>query len=129
MMQNTNAYNVYKNNSVNYASKDKLLIMLLDGAVNFSKIARQAIVDREITKAHDNIIKTQNIFYELMNTLDVSQGGEWAKSLMKVYDFIVYRLVDANMKKDLEIMNEVIPLIEDIRDTWTQAYNISKGVK
>jgi flagellar secretion chaperone FliS len=129
MMQNTNAYNVYKNNSINYASKDKLLIMLLDGAVNFSKIARQAIVDREITKAHDNIIKTQNIFYELMNTLDVSQGGEWAKSLMKVYDFIVYRLVDANMKKDLEIMNEVIPLIEDIRDTWTEAYNISKGVK
>ena len=128
-MQSANAYNAYKNNSVNYASKDKLLIMLLDGAVNFSKIARQAIVDTEITKAHDNIIKTQNIFYELMNTLDVKQGGEWAKSLMKVYDFIVYRLVDANMKKDFEIMNEVIPLIEDIRDTWTEAYSISRGIK
>ena len=87
MMQNANAYNAYKSNNVNYSSKERLLVMLLDGAVNFSKIARQAVVDRDIPKAHANIIKTQNIFYELMNTLDVNQGGEWAIALMKVYDF------------------------------------------
>lgn len=129
MMQNANAYNAYKSNNVNYASKENLLIMLLDGAVNFSKIARQAIVDKDVPKAHDNIVKTQNIYYELMTTLDVNKGGEWAVALMKVYDFIVYRLVEANIKKDVEIMNEVIPLIEEIRDTWTEAYRISKGTK
>jgi flagellar protein FliS len=128
-MQNANAYNAYKANNVNYASKEKLLLMLLDGAVNFSKIARQAIVDKDIQKSHNNIVKTQNIFYELMSTLDINRGGEWAEALMKVYDFIVFRLTEANIKKDVEIMNEVIPLIEDIRDTWQQAYNISKGVK
>lgn len=128
-MQNANAYNAYKNNSVNYASREKLLLMLLDGAVNFSKIARQAIVDKDISTAHSNIIKTQNIFYELMNTLDVSKGGEWAAALMQVYEFIVNRLVEANIKKDVEIMNEIIPLIEDLRDTWYEAYNKSKGIK
>lgn len=128
-MQNTNAYNAYKNNSVNYVSKDKLLIMLLDGAVNFSKIARQAIVDKDIKKAHDNIIKTENIFYELIATLDVSKGGEWAPTLLKVYDFIVYRLIQANIKKDVEIMNEIIPLIEYVRGTWTEAYNVANGIK
>jgi len=128
-MQTSNAYNAYKNNSVNYASKEQLLIMLLDGAVKFAKMGRQAIADRNVQKAHENIVKTQNIFYELMSTLDVQKGGEWAKQLMGVYDFITRRLTDANIKKDIDVMNEVIPLIEDIRDTWNEAYKISKGMK
>lgn len=127
-MQN-NAYNTYKNNSVNYASREQLLLMLLDGAVKFSKIGRQAIVDKDVKKAHENLVKTQNIFYELMTTLDVEKGGEWAKGLMNIYEFIVRRLTDANIKKDIEIMNEVIPLIEEVRDTWNEAYKIAKGTK
>jgi flagellar protein FliS len=121
-----NAYNVYKSNSVNFASKEQLLLMLLDGAVKFSKIARQAILDKDVPKAHDNIIKTQNIYYELMVTLDVNSGGEWAKSLMSVYTFITEKLTEANIKKDVAILDETIPLIEDIRDTWNEAYKISK---
>lgn len=128
-MQATNAYNAYKNNSINFASKEQLLMMLLDGAVKFSKIGRQAIVDKDVPKAHENIVKTQNIFYELMVTLDVERGGEWAKSLMSVYDFIVRRLTEANIKKDTDIIDEVITLIEDIRDTWTEAYKLSKVAK
>jgi flagellar secretion chaperone FliS len=128
-MQTNNAYNAYKNNSVNYASREQLLLMLLDGAVKFSKIGRQAIVDKDLKKAHENLVKTQNIFYELMATLDVKSGGEWAKGLMSIYDFIVRRLSGANIKKDVEIMNEIIPLIEDVRDTWNEAYKISKGAR
>jgi len=124
-----NAFNTYKSNSINFASKDQLLLMLVDGAAKFSKIGRQAIIDKDINKAHENIIKTQNIFYELMSTLDVAKGGEWAESLMKVYDFITRRLFDANIKKSEEIMNEVIPLIETIRETWNEAYKRSKGSK
>jgi flagellar protein FliS len=128
-MQTNNAYNAYKNNSVNFASREQLLLMLLDGAVKFSKIGRQAIVDKELKKAHENLVKTQNIFYELMATLDVAKGGEWAQNLMNIYDFIVRRLTDANIKKDIEIMNEVIPLIEEVRDTWSEAYKLSKATK
>lgn len=125
-MAAANAYNVYKNNSVNFASKEQLLLMLLDGAVKFAKIARQAIADKNIPKAHENIVKTQNIYYELMVTLDVSAGGEWAKSLMSVYAFITERLTEANFKKDAAILDEIIPLIEDVRDTWNEAYKVSK---
>lgn len=124
-----NAYKTYKTNSINYASKEQLLLMLVDGAVKFSKIGRQAIIDKDIKKAHENIIKSENIFYELMTSLDVSKAGKWGQSLMSLYDFIVRRLTDANMKKDVKIMDEVIPLIEDVRDTWKQAYKISKGNK
>ncbi|MCG4571618.1 flagellar export chaperone FliS [Clostridium cochlearium] len=128
-MYANNAYNAYKTNSVNYASKEQLLLMVVDGAVKFSKIAKQGIEEKDIKKAHENIIKTQNIFYELMATLDVEKGGEWAENLMKIYDFIIQRLVQANIKKDVKIMDEIIPIIEDIRDTWHEAYKISKNAK
>ncbi|NEZ45868.1 flagellar export chaperone FliS [Clostridium niameyense] len=128
-MYTANAYNVYKNNSVNFASKDQLLLMLVDGAVKFSKIAHQAIIDKNVPKAHENIVKTQDIFYELMVTLDVDKAGEWGQNLMNIYEFIVQKLTDANMKKDANIMDEVIPLIEAVRDTWNEAYKMSKGSK
>jgi flagellar secretion chaperone FliS len=128
-MQASNAYNAYKNNSVNYASREQLLLMLLDGAVKFSKIGRQAIVDKDVKKTHENLVKAQSIFYELMATLDVNRGGEWAKNLMNIYDFIVRRLTDANIKKEVDIMNEIIPLIEEVRDTWNEAYKLAKGAR
>lgn len=126
-MYNTgaNAYNAYKNNSVNYASKDQLLLLLLDGAVKFSKMARQAILDKEIMKSHENLVKTQDIFTELMITLDQS-AGQWAKDIYKVYEFIKERLFEANIKKDITILDEIIPLIEEVRDTWYEAYEVAK---
>lgn len=127
-MVNSGGYSSYKNNSVNYASKEQLLLMLLEGAVRYSKIGRQAILDKNIPAAHENIVKTQNIFCELMVTLNTS-AGEWANSLMSVYEFINDTLIQANMKKDIDKMNEVIPLIEEIRNIWTEAYSISKNSK
>jgi flagellar secretion chaperone FliS len=128
-MYGANAYKTYKTNSINYASKEQLLLMLVDGASRFAKIGKQAILDKDIKKAHENIMKTENIFYELMASLDISKAGKWGKSLMSVYDFIVRRLIDANMKKDAKIMDEVIPLIENVKDTWNEAYKISKTKK
>jgi flagellar protein FliS len=128
-MYTANAYNTYKNNSVNFASKDQLLLMLVDGAVKFSKIARQAILDKDIPKAHENLVKTQDIFYELMATLDVNQAGQWGQQLMSIYEFIVRKLGEANIKKDIKIMDEVIPLIKDIRDTWYESEKLSKQIK
>lgn len=121
----SNGYNVYKNNSVNHASKEQLLLMLTEGAVKFCKIARQAMVDKNIKKAHDALVRTQDIFSELMVSLDTSVG-EWAVQLFRVYDFIKERLMQANMTKNLEIIEEILPLIEDVNATWQEAYKISK---
>lgn len=123
----SNGYNAYKNNSVNYASKEQLLLMLLDGAVKFSKIARQAIADNDVKKAHINIIKTEDIYTELRVTLDRS-AGKWADNMFEVYGFINQKLFEANIKKSVEIMDEVIPLIEEIRDIWYEAEKKSKRV-
>ncbi|MBN1041171.1 flagellar export chaperone FliS [Clostridium botulinum] len=123
----SNGYTAYKTNSVNYASKDQLLLMLVDGAVKFAKIARQAIIDKNVKKAHENITKTEDIFTELRASLDTS-AGEWAQNMFDVYGFINEKLFEANLKKDEKIMNEVIPLIEEIRDIWHEADKRSKRV-
>jgi len=121
----SNGYNVYKNNSVNYASKDQLLLMLLDGAVKFAKIAELALNENDVKKTHENLIKTQNIFIELIASLDTG-AGEWAEQLSRVYRFINEKLVETNMKKDVKILQEIIPLIQDIRDIWYEAQRKNK---
>ena len=121
----SNGYNVYKNNSVNYASKEQLLLMLVEGAVKFCKIARQAIEDKDIKKAHDALIRAQEIFSELMVSLDTSVG-EWAVQLFDVYAFVKNKLIEANMSKKLDIMDEILPIVEDINETWKEAYKRAK---
>ncbi|ETI89127.1 MAG: Flagellar protein FliS [Clostridium butyricum DORA_1] len=121
----SNGYNVYKNNSVNHASKEQLLLMLTEGAVKFCKIARQAIVDKDVKKAHDALVRTQDIFSELMVSLDTSVG-EWAVQMFNIYAFIKDKLMEANIKKSIEIIDEILPLVEDINETWKEAYKRSK---
>lgn len=99
--------------------------MLLDGAVKFSKIGRQAIIDKHVQKANENIKKTQNIFYELIATLDLTKAGSWGEKLVAIYKYIINRLVEANIKKDISIMDEVLPLIEQVRGMWKEAYALS----
>lgn len=121
----SNGYNVYKSNSVNYASKEQLLLMLVEGAVKFTKIGRQAIIDKDIQKAHDSLVRVQDIFVELMSTLDTS-AGDWAVKMFSIYAFVKDQLFKANISKNIDIIDEVLPIIEDIRDTWTEAYKIAK---
>lgn len=122
---NPNGYNIYKTNSVNYASKEQLLLMLVEGAVKFAKIARQAIVDNDIERAHNYLKKTQNIFVELMATMDLSTAP-WLDKLFEVYRYIKDTLIKVNMKKDLELLDEIMPVIESVRQLWQDCYKEAK---
>lgn len=125
-MYASNAYSTYKNNSVNFASKEQLLLMLLDGAVKFAKKARQALLDKNIQESHKNLVKTQDIFYELIASLDVKNAGDWGQSLTSLYQFIIEKLTETNMKKSIQPLDEIMPFIEQVRDMWREAYKVSK---
>ena len=123
-MYGANPYNTYKQNSIQMASKEKLLLMLLDGAVKYTKIARLAILEKNIPRAHNELVRVQDIFLELMVTLDTSMGDDM-KNIYNVYDFIKNELGRANIKKDVNIIDNVLPLIEDVRDMWYEVEKIS----
>ncbi|MGG2467855.1 flagellar export chaperone FliS [Paraclostridium bifermentans] len=115
-MYTANPYNAYKQNSVNTASKEQLLLMLVDGAVKYTKIARLAILDRNIERAHKELVRVQDIFLELMITMDRSSKA--MDDLYQLYEYIKNELAKANIKKDIKIIDEVLPLIEEVRDMW-----------
>ena len=123
-MYTANPYNIYKQNSVNMASSQQLLLMLLDGAVKYTKIARIAILNKDIQRAHKELVRVQDIFLELMITMD--KNTKYMEDLYNVYDFIKNELAKANMKKDVKIIDEILPLIEEIRDMW---YEVDKKIK
>ena len=123
-MYSSNPYNIYKQNSVNMASSQQLLLMLLDGAVKYTKIARMAIEKKDIPRAHKELIRVQDIFLELMITMD--KNTEYMENLYNIYDFIKNELAKANMKKDVNIIDNTLPLIEEIRDMW---YEVDKKIK
>ena len=123
-MYTANPYNIYKQNSVNMASSQQLLLMLLDGAVKYTKIARMAILNKDIAKAHKELVRVQDIFLELMITMD--KNTNYMEDLYNLYNFIKNELVKANMKKDVKIIDEILPIIEEIRDMW---YEVDKKIK
>ena len=123
-MYTANPYNIYKQNPVNMASSQQLLLMLLDGAVKYTKIARMAILNKDIARAHKELVRVQDIFLELMITMD--KNTKYMEDLYNIYNFIKNELAKANIKKDITIIDNTLPLIEEIRDMW---YEVDAKIK
>lgn len=117
-----NARDTYKNSSINNVSKEKLLIMLVEGGVKFWKIAKLAFKTNNLKEIHTNLVKAQDIFYELMITLDTEKGGVWAENLKSIYAFIIDRLSRCNIEKNEAILDEVFPVVQEVNDMWQEVY-------
>ena len=112
------AYAQYKNNKVNAASGPELTLMLYDGTIKFLNIASVAIENKDIQKAHTNIMKTEKIIDYLRNTLDMKYPV--AQDFENMYSYIARRLIEANMTKDKEIVDEINEHMHAIRDNWVE---------
>lgn len=128
MAQLRNAAQMYQQGSVKTASPAKLTLMLYDGAVRFCNIAKEAIAAGDFEKANTNIMKAEKIIVELRVTLDMKYPV--AKDFDRVYEYLEGRLIQANVKKDEEILNEVLEHLRSMRDTWKEVMRINreKGV-
>jgi flagellar protein FliS len=126
MYDTASAINAYQQNGVNTASKEKLLLMLYDGLVKFIKQGIAALDEKDYSKSNTNFIKAQNIITEFMSTLNMEVGGEISKSLMMLYDYMYRRLVEANVKKDKNIAEEVLGFAEELKQTFEEAYKLTK---
>lgn len=118
------AYAQYNNSKVLTASPAELTLMLYEGAIKFSNIAIVAIENKDIQKAHTNIVKTEKIIDHFRATLDMKYPV--AKDFDRVYEYLQRRLFEANMKKDKEIMEEVCGHIRSMRDTWKEVMRLNK---
>jgi flagellar protein FliS len=118
----TNVAAAYQDNKVMTASPAELTLMLYEGIIKFCNIAMLANEKKDIAKAHLNIIKAENIIMELKSTLDFNYPV--AKELDLLYEYLNTRLTEANLKKDNEILEEVLYFARELRDTWKEAMKL-----
>jgi flagellar protein FliS len=110
---------------VDTVSPQQLVIMLYNGAIKFLKMAQAGLDESNIEKCHQNNIKAQDIIFELMSSLDLNQG-DVAANLYLLYDYMHRRLLQANLKKEKQPLEEVEAMMTELRDTWSQALPTTK---
>lgn len=124
---NINPYQQYRENAIKSAPPGELTLALYNGIVKFIRQGMTAIDDKNIEGANNAIIRAQDIISYLMDTLN--RDYEIANNLMSLYDYMKRRLVEANIKKNKAILEEVLGLVEELRDAWGQAVKQTGGRK
>lgn len=116
-------YSAYKQVNVETASQGKLIVLLFNGAIQRAEEAKRLIIAEpmDIPGIHESLIRAQDIISELRNALDMS-AGEVSENLDRSYEYFHHLLVQANMTKEVSHLEECIPLMTTIRDTWEELF-------
>ena len=115
----------YRATSILTASPGQLVLMLYDGALKSIALAREGFntsVDdpRRIEVINTHLLKAQAILTELQNGLNMEAGGDFARTMHRLYDYHNRRLLEANLRKQVEPVIEVERLVRELRDAWAQ---------
>ncbi|MGA9224748.1 MAG: flagellar export chaperone FliS [Mesobacillus sp.] len=119
-----NPYQSYQQSSVNTASPGELTLMLYNGCLKFINLSKHAMEQKDIPARNTNILKAQKIVQELMVTLNMDL--EVSENMMSLYDYMHRRLIEANIKNDKAILEEVESLVTEFRDTWKQVIQMNR---
>ncbi len=119
--------NHYLNNQIATASKEQILLMLYDGAIRFSKMAKQAIEEKDMAAKGKYIGKTVAIIAEFACSLNHEIGGDIAANLDGLYNFMIRELSTANVKNEPGKIDTVCTMLCELRATWAEAIEINNG--
>lgn len=115
---------LYNRNQILTASPAELNMMLYNGAIKFCNLAKKCMENKDIEGANTYTQKARKIIVEFRNNLDFNY--EVAKDFDRVYEYIYYVLVDANVKKDPEMIDIALHHIKEMRDAWQQVMSANK---
>ncbi|MFB6356600.1 MAG: flagellar export chaperone FliS [bacterium] len=116
-------HSAYKSTQVETAAPEQILLMLYEGAIKYMKQAKEALEDNNHQLSHEKLLKAQDIVTELMASLDMEIGGEIAQDLHLIYDYVLNNLVEANVEKSPRKVQQVIPIMENLYDSWDEIIN------
>ncbi len=113
-----NPYSQYKKTEIDTANQGKLIVMLYDGAVKFLNVALENMDLKTYDVVNTNIIKAQDIITELLVSLNMKDGGEISTNLFNLYVYFKKKLLEANIEKNSDKINEVIDHLKTLRNAW-----------
>lgn len=120
-----NAFGQYNNSKILTASPAELTLMLYEGAIKFCNIAITAVEEKDVEKSHVYIRKVERIIDYLRQTLDMKYPV--AQDFERIYSYLSQRLIEANIKKDKEILEEINGHLRTVRDTWKEVMKKGRG--
>jgi len=116
----------YQQTQVSTSSPEKILLMLYDGAINFSRIAMDKAATGDRSERGKFVSKAQAIVAELMNSLDHEVGGVVAERLTQLYMYLINEYVNANVNNSVASLENTVKILGMLRDTWAEAIDIVK---
>ncbi len=120
--RNGKGVGAYKETNVITADPKRLVILCYEGAISSLKIARAKYLTREYEAKGLAVQKAQDIISQLIEALDFEKGGEIAKNLNALYKYMQRRIAEGDLKRDLNVFDEVIRLLEDLLSAWQEAF-------
>ncbi|MFC2337340.1 MAG: flagellar export chaperone FliS [Negativicutes bacterium] len=114
-----NAAEAYKRQQILTATPEALTLMLYNGALRFMTEGREALEKKDFEEANTALQKAQNIITEFRVTLNMEY--DIAHQLMPLYNYVYDRLVEANLKSDVDKIDEAKHIISELRDAWAKA--------
>ena len=114
------SYKEYSNIGVNTSDQLTLIIMLYEGLIRFLKKGIIKVKEKDIEGAHNYFIRSKDIIYELMCTLHAEKGGEIGNNLKNLYAYMYSKIIEANLKKDINTAKDVLNLTKTLLEGWNQ---------
>jgi flagellar protein FliS len=122
-----NAFEQYKRTSVNTMTKGELLVLLYDEAIKKMNLSKILMENNDYANANISLEKCRKIFNHLIVTLD--DKYPLSKDLAEMYMFFNKELIMASSKKSVQNIDNILPLVKDLRNTWAEADKIAKSAK
>jgi len=123
----SNPYAQYQRTQTETAPPGELIVMLYNGALRFLTVAKMKLAVQDLEAASASLLRAQDIVLELMVSVDTSVG-EVARNLFDLYQFMHRHLVQANVKKDVQLIEEVENLLREMAAAWEQAIRADKKI-
>ncbi|MBI5237444.1 MAG: flagellar export chaperone FliS [Deltaproteobacteria bacterium] len=117
-MKNLKNIRQYQNIEILTAGRVRLVIMLYDGIIRFNKLAVQAIGQGDTGDRNHYINRSLDIIMELLNSLNMEEGGEVAGNLQRLYNFSISQLLLANIKKTVAPIETVTRIVSELKTGW-----------
>ena len=111
----------YRQTAVTTATKEQVLIMLYEGAIKHLKRAIAACETKDMGAKGVAVGKAHDIVNELINSLDFQIGGDVARNLESLYNFIIEQLMKGNLENDVTKFEQSIKILENLLDAWRVA--------
>ena len=117
-----NGIQSYRRTNVTTANPKRLVLMCYEGAMDSLRIGKQKLIEKDYEEKGRALTKAQDIINELLCSLDFEKGGAIARNLDSLYNYMLRRILHAEINKDISAIEEVIGMLNELKSAWEEIF-------